>query len=136
MSKKPSVSELLENANSHFIAERKNMSEKHAMAVKHKRKVRMFVKRYAEPFKDGFQLSDLGVLAGITQELIMYVDDLVKLKSEEKHQLVVSCVMMIYAENYNKLPWYLRWVPKGMIEKIASSSAQGMFNYLRKKQIL
>lgn len=136
MKKKKSALQLLEEANARFYVERRRFDVTEVMAKKHVAKVKTLVKRYGEPFEDGFQLSDIGSLMAITQELIEHVDGLVKLDGEGKKQLVVSCVMLAYQEYGGKLPFLVRWIPNSWVRSMVSSAVDGLVNYLRKKEVI
>ena len=134
--KKDNPAELLEDAGSLFGVERRNLKMKDALALKYQKKVKSLIKRYGEPFDDGFQLKDIGTLAGVTQDLIEYVDRLSSLSNEEKRELVVSCGMLAYKEYGKKLPWVVRWVPDSWVRGAIGSAVDGLVNYMNKKGIL
>lgn len=133
---KDNPAELLEDAGSLFGVERRNLKMKDALALKYQKKVKSLIKRYGEPFDDGFQLKDIGTLAGVTQDLIEYVDRLSSLSNEEKRGLVVSCGMLAYKEYGKKLPWIMRWVPDSWVRSAIGSAVDGLVKYMKKKGVL
>jgi hypothetical protein len=135
MDKNNSPVNLLRDSKALFEAERRGLTMDDAMAIKYKDQITSIVKRYSEPFKDGFQMHDMKALYSITLDLVAMAEELKGLTGEEKKSLVMGAAMLAYSQHGKNLPWYLRWVPDSWIRKMIGSAVDAAVDFLKRKGV-
>ena len=101
-----------------------------------KSKILNYVEAYKAIYEDGFQpIKDIAATVVVTSHVIEEIEKYVDLDGDIKHRMAVTIMMEVYDKYSNKLPWYIKMVPRSWIESVIGKAIDSLVKLYNDKKI-